>query len=97
MSKNPQFVHRKCDVCSGHGCWPPRPLITGSKNVYVNNRQMGRMTDLYPDHCCIDCHPGAVADGSKVTYANNLRVARHSDPVTCGSTCMEHSPNVKSG
>lgn len=90
--------HRITDVCTGHGCWPPRPLDTGSPDVITNNLQQGRLTDPYVVHCCgAICHIGYIADGSETVFANNLKVARQSDPVDCGSRCDAHSPDVFTG
>lgn len=90
--------HRQTDNCTGHGCWPPRPLASGSPNVYTNNLQQGRKTDPYVAHCCGPvCHGGVIAKGSSTVFANFLDVARQTDPVSCGSRCDEHSPDVFTG
>ena len=95
-------VHRRTDLCTGHGCWPPRPVVNQadvghSPDVYVNNLEQVRNTDLYQPHCCGSCHTGRVADGSESVFTNNLESARQTDPITCGSRCDEHSPDVYHG
>lgn len=90
--------HRLTDNCTGHGCYPPRPLIDASPNVFTNNLKQGRLTDPYAPHCCgSPCHPGKIAKGSGTVFTNNLETARQGDPVDCGSRCDEHSPDVFSG
>lgn len=90
--------HRHTDNCTGHGCWPPRPLASGSPNVYTNNLQQARVTDPYVPHCCgAPCHGGRIADGSETVFTNFLKTARQTDPVDCGSRCDEHSPDVFTG
>lgn len=43
-------VVRRGDKCSGHGCFPPRPAITWSPNVFVNGRNVERRTDQLQVH-----------------------------------------------
>ena len=40
------------DLCTGHGCWPPRVNNQGSPNTFVNNRNVHRQTDHWVTHCC---------------------------------------------
>lgn len=48
----------------GHGCWPPRPNIQGSENVFVNSRPHHRLDDLWAVHCV----PGKI----KIVTENGL-------------------------
>jgi uncharacterized Zn-binding protein involved in type VI secretion len=90
--------HRRTDDCTGHGCYPPRPLAVGSPNVFTNFLNQGRQTDTYNAHCCGPaCHGGEIVKGSATVFANFLQVARQSDPVDCGSRCDVHSPDVFTG
>lgn len=84
------------DYCSGHGCYPPRPNIEGSPNVYVNNRASHRQTDGWADHVCgNERHVGAkTSTGSSSVYVNGLQAARLGDPIDCGSACIQGSPNT---
>lgn len=82
------------DLCTGHGCFPPRLNIQASPNVYVNNIRWHRETDLWDVHCCGGCHVGRLARGSPTVFVNNLEGGRIDDPVDCGSLVMEGSPNV---
>ncbi len=51
--------------CSGHACWPPRPNIQGSPNVFVNGIAAHRQSDAWSTHCCgKSCHDGVLAAGS---------------------------------
>ena len=87
-------VHRRTDLCSGHGCWPSRPSATWSPNVFVNNLEVERFTDMMEVHCCDPaCHDG-VHIGRHTVFANKLDIQVHSDPIDCGSYAMEHSPDV---
>lgn len=94
VSKN---VTRLGDICSGHGCWPPRPNGQGSPNVFTNFLPTHRRTDYWITHCCVSCHSSVLAKGSPSVFANYLDVSRISDPVACGSVVAQGSPNVYAG
>lgn len=88
-------AHRLGDYCTGHGCYPSRPNIEASPNVFVNNIPSHRKTDGWASHCCgADCHGAVLAEGSPTVFVNNLEMARIGDPVSCGSFCMTGSNNV---
>ena len=38
-------IVRLGDVCTGHGCWPPRPNVEASPNVFVNSIAVHRLYD----------------------------------------------------
>ena len=44
-------VVRLGDICTGHGCWPPRQNIEASQNVFVNGRGVHRLGDAWAVHC----------------------------------------------
>lgn len=91
-------VHRKGDTGTGHGCWPPRPNIAGSSNVYCNSIPVHRQSDGWAVHCCGPaCHASSLAAGSSTVYANSLQLARIGDPVACGSAAASGSGNVFAG
>jgi len=86
---------RLTDNCTGHGCYPPRPAVSGSENVFTNNLNQVRVTDQYASHCCdASCHGGILAEGSSTVYINNLPAGRQGDPIDCGSYADIHSPDV---
>lgn len=89
-------VVRLGDLCTGHGCWPPRGNCTASPNVLTNNIPQHRLTDKWPPHCCpaVGCHPGTTVQGSPNVFVNMLAIARQGDAVSCGSRCNQHSPDV---
>ena len=81
-------VARLGDICTGHGCWPPRPNVMGSPDVFCNGRPVHRMTDAWAVHCCCpipEAHDGVLADGAHRTLTNWLPTGRCGDPVSCGS------------
>lgn len=84
------------DLCTGHGCFPPRPSIAASPNVFVNGIPKLRVSDPYAVHDCADCadHGGVVQAGSQTVFVNGLAAARIGDPVDCGSAIAEGSTNV---
>lgn len=91
-------VTRIGDFCSGHGCWPPRPSITGSSDVFTNGLNTVRVSDGYLVHCCkYACHPGQLAQGSSSVFVNGLPIGRIGDAVNCGSVAAQGSMNVFAG
>ncbi len=44
-------VARLNDLCTGHGCFPPRPNSQASPDTFCNNRGVHRQTDSYYVHC----------------------------------------------
>ena len=91
-------VTRKGDICTGHGCFPPRPSVEGSGNVFVNGIPVHRQGDRWSVHCCDkSCHDGSLSSGSSSVYANGKQVGRIGDPVSCGSAVAEGSDNVFAG
>ena len=86
---------RRTDVCTGHGCYGPRPAVQGSPNVFTNNLAQHRLADMWAVHCCgIPCHNGVAAAGSPNVFVNGRAAERIGDPVNCGSSMATGSPNV---
>jgi uncharacterized Zn-binding protein involved in type VI secretion len=85
------------DICTGHGCFPPRPNIEGSNNVMINNRPAHREGDAWAVHCCLKCHSSVLAKGSSTVFTNGRGAARIGDLVACGSLVMTGSHNVLIG
>ena len=85
---------RVMDRCSGHGCWPSRPAIQGSHNVFFNNKAAHRQGDLWQVHCCKSCHTGNLASGSSTVFTNNKQQGRVRDPVNCGSFVISGSSDI---
>lgn len=91
-------VVRLGDIDSGHGCWPPRPNVQASINHMANGIGIHRQGDGWATHCCgPSCHAGVAAQGSSTVFTNGKQRMRIGDPVSCGSTCAEGSPNVFAG
>ena len=38
-------IVRLGDICTGHGCWPPRANSSASTDVFVNSRGVHRLGD----------------------------------------------------
>lgn len=86
---------RLADICSGHGCHPPRPNNQASSNVYINSRLAHRKGDSWQTHTCgTDTHDGVTVSGSANIYINNQKAARIGDDISCGSVIAEGSPTV---
>ncbi|MDD3675231.1 PAAR domain-containing protein [Thauera propionica] len=92
-------VTRLGDLCTGHGCYPPRPSISAASTVYVNGLPAHRVSDAWAAHGCARCpaHGGTLARGSSTVFAEGRAIGRIGDPVDCGSYVAHGSPNVFAG
>jgi uncharacterized Zn-binding protein involved in type VI secretion len=83
------------DICTGHGCWPPRPNVEASPNVFVNGIAAHREGDAWDIHCCdASCHSSVLATGSSTVFINGKPAARIGDPVACGSLVAQGSSDT---
>ncbi len=75
------------DVCTGHGCFPPRQNSSWSSSVYVNGLPVHRQYDDWSPHGCSNCppHSSRLAMGSANVYVEGKQLGRQHDPVECGS------------
>lgn len=86
------------DMCTGHDCFPPRPVIQASTNVFINGRGANRLGDMLAVHCCmISCHEGHSVQGSPTVNVNSKPLVRVQDAIDCGSYMMTGSLDVFSG
>ena len=98
MNNMPGIV-RLNDKCSGHSCYPPRPCITASDDVFVNGKAVHREQDKWAMHACPNTppHDGVLTKGSSTVYANSKAIARIGDPISCGSKAQTGSQTVFAG
>lgn len=84
------------DKHSGHGCFPPTALITGSNNVIINKKLAMRVADKFVPHCCPvpGCHSVMLATGSSTVIINGRAAGRLGDKTACGASVMIGSSNV---
>lgn len=91
-------VSRKGDRCTGHDGFLPRVSISGSNNVFCNNKPVHRKNDEWDIHCnSLSCHNGILSSGSPKVFANGIAIARVGDQIDCGSFIAEGSVNVFAG
>jgi uncharacterized Zn-binding protein involved in type VI secretion len=86
-----QPICRQGDNCD-HGV----PAIDWSPNVFVNNRNVVRLTDRFQTDLLEHPTP-PVSSASPTVFINSKAVARIGDSLSCGSTIVEGSENVFSG
>lgn len=87
---------RQGDNDTGHDACPPRGLSGCSPNVFINGKGAGRVGDNYPPHSC-PAHPphtGVISQGSTTVLINNKPAGHVDDPVSCGGSVAQGSPNV---
>ena len=85
-------VSRIGDVCTGHGSFPPRPLVEGTDDFVVGNSPASKVGDNLAPHGSPSPSPphgGTVASGSSTYYIANQQIARIGDPVSCGSAMAQ--------
>ncbi len=93
-------AHRHTDICTGHGCWPPRPNAEASPDVFVNSLGWHRVGDAWEVHCCPappECHDSVAGTGSPKVFVNSRAACRIGDEVACGSIMATGSANVFDG
>lgn len=91
-------VSRLGDLCTGHECYPPRPSMSSSEDVFGNDIGVVRFSDLFEVHCCDgSCHDGTVSEASPTVFVNDLPLARVGDMISCGSAISQGSENIFSG
>lgn len=90
---------RMGDIDTGHDDCPPRALVEGSPNVFVNGIAAGRVGDSYASHGCPAHapHSGVIASGSASVFINGRPAGRIGDPVSCGGAVAVGSSNVFMG
>ncbi len=82
------------DRCTGHGCYPSRPNIAASSDVFTNDLGAHRQGDAWAVHKCKKPHGGTLASGSGTVWINDKQAGRIGDPVSCGSSVQTGSSNV---
>ena len=90
-------VCRLTDICTGHGCWPPRPNAEASTDTFVNGLGVHRQGDAWKVHTCKTSHAGVLAKGSTTVIVNGKQCGRCGDPVSCGSKVATCSSDTIAG
>jgi len=83
-------------ISTGHGCFPPKPVIQGSPNVFVEGSEVVRISDNWSVHCCPNqgCHGSISSQGSPNVFANGLPKARVGDAISCGDSVATGASTV---
>ena len=85
------------DNCSGHGWWPNRGIASAASRTIINGKPAAREGDSFYPHTCPDIpetHDGSCGTGSPNVIIEGQAAFRLGDPVTCGGTQAQGSPNV---
>lgn len=89
-------VMRVGDFCTGHPLADPRPAVSGSFNVFINNMPVVRQGDIWAAHGAPP-HIGVSVGGSPTVLVNGLPVMRTNDPISCGSLAGQGSMDTFCG
>lgn len=76
-------------ICTGHGCWPPRPNSGKSDKFRVGGLGVVRVGDGWQAHTCPsipETHSSVQASGSGKFRVGGQSVARIGDGIACGSS-----------
>lgn len=93
---------RLTDTGSGHDCFPPSPVTSGSPDVKINGLPAARVGDTLEPHSC-SCggghgsHPRTIVAGSSSVRINGRPAARTGDAIDCGGVLISGSGNVNIG
>jgi len=92
-------VSRVGDFESGHDCWPPVPVITGSLDVMINKIQVAKVGDVTGIHVCgtNPPHIDTIVKGSLTVFVNKKNIARVGDLLTFGAVMAQGSHSVLAG
>ena len=84
------------DLCSGHGCFPPRDGSDAASTVFINGIRAHKYGDPWASHCCPKqgCHPSMIGGGSGTVTIEKAPAARIGDSIECGSVIAQGSSNV---
>jgi len=87
---------RISDIGSGHGCFPPTSIISGSSNVITCSIPQARLGDSLAPHGCPPTppHGRSLASGSSTVFVNNLPAARIGDSISCGGSVVSGCSTV---
>ncbi|NQZ32451.1 MAG: PAAR domain-containing protein [Oceanospirillaceae bacterium] len=90
---------RASDSGSGHGCFPPTSITSGSGDVIIDGLPAARTGDGLSPHGCKDCppHGRGIAGGSSTVFINNRPAARVGDGISCGGSVSSGSGTVNIG
>jgi len=94
-------ISRIGDMSTGHGCFPPTPLVMTPVSKSFFNGILASVVDSncqHATHCCGPvCHTSsqrAPNSGASKTYIEGILAARIGDTITCGDAIAEGSPNT---
>jgi uncharacterized Zn-binding protein involved in type VI secretion len=83
-------------MSTGHGCFPPKPNIQCSSNVFVNGKGVVRVGDAWAIHSCPNngSHGSTSSKGSPNVFANGKARVRIDDSLSDTDAVAEGSSNV---
>lgn len=93
---------RNDDLSNGHGCFPPTACIDPvATKTYFNNKLAQIKGSKFQTHTCgEDVHLSATritTSGSTKVVIENQEAIRVGDPIACGDSVGQGSPNVEIG
>jgi uncharacterized Zn-binding protein involved in type VI secretion len=92
-------MSRIADFESGHDCWFPVPVVTGSANVMINLLPAVKVGDVTSIHTCgtKPPHPDKCVKGSLTVFVNKKNSMRIGDLLSGGAVMAQGSHSVIAG
>jgi len=93
---------RRGDMSAGHGCFPPTACVDAlASKTYINGILAQKLGSKFNTHRCgKTVHPTSArttSSGSSKVFIEGSPAIRIGDPITCGDTVAQGSPNVQIG
>lgn len=83
-------------IASGHGCFPPNPVITGNPKVLIEGIPASCVGDMLVPHACGPLvHPGNIASGSPNVIVGGRPIGIVGSMVSCGEFMVLGSARVR--
>ena len=92
----PRSVVRSSDLCTGHGCSPPRTSMSSSGKFFADGLPAVRVGDTWAVHGCKTNPPhiGTQSTGASKVFADGRPVALVGCAINCGSFNAQGSTSV---
>lgn len=85
-------------ISTGHDRFPPRPIISGSNNVFINSVGASKIGDAWAVHCNdSSCHNCNQATGSSSVFVNGVGICCIGMSTGCGDSIATGSLDTFAG
>lgn len=83
------------DPTTGHDCFGPQVITSGSSNVFIDGIPAARVGDSVSSHTCgSNTHAGVIMSLGLNIFINGMEAAVTGSPISCGGTVASGSPST---